>query len=569
MIELFLHQAPPQFENDNLKMFGRKWFDPLDACALRERIKPVIVEELKRSGFEADISVPQEKKAVGKHSERKRKEPEGRETTMDKKLRSNIKTLGGHVRKREEIDYARICPDQPKNVVYGENLVHRRIKVWWPDDEKYYNGVIGSFNAQNKKYQGILRIQQFDKFLKLSVHCSQEHSGLMSLNMSYCAPLMVNPLDTESLSDAQADQYIRKHSVLVILCNPNYKLRGGVERPTMLLLDSLKGSDSTTIEEFLRGLLSSFYKYAKMDCSDLKYCDNIPFLIPEVPKQVDNESCGFFVLFYTTLFVKMSPDRYSLMEHYPGFFSQKWFTRGQFEDFKTALIKVFRDEHEYQMEASEHSTEDERRSDSCIIELIKQICVNSGNLISSVVGSKDSMNVVRDITTTTDYAGKKVLDECPLSVEIPNVKKKKKYNDSIRGPGISAKSNADEYDWDTIKKNTFAGKEWNTTGVLQNQGKEWNTDQNQSKISDHATKNQHVLSGEENTIKNDMIKDKYSLLESLLDSYHSIQSTLMSHIISAEEESNKDEKIEDIKFAFVELNNEANHFILNSGTTND
>ncbi|WOH13724.1 hypothetical protein DCAR_0833235 [Daucus carota subsp. sativus] len=280
---------------------------------------------------------------------------------------------------------------------------------------------------------------------------------------------IVNPLDTESLSDAQADQYIR--------------------------------------------LLSSFYKYAKMDCSDLKYCDNIPFLIPEVPKQVDNESCGFFVLFYTTLFVKMSPDRYSLMEHYPGFFSQKWFTRGQFEDFKTALIKVFRDEHEYQMEASEHSTEDERRSDSCILELIKQICVNCPNL-----------------------------DECPLSVEIPNVKKKKKYNDRIRGPGISAKSNADEYDWDTIKK---------------------------GKISHHATKNQHVLSGEENTIKNDMIKDKYSLLESLLDSYHSIQSTLMSHIISAEKESNKDEKIEDIKFTFVELNNEANHFILNSGTTND
>ena len=28
----------------------------------------------------------------------------------------------------------------------------------------------------------------------------------------------------------------------------------------------------------------------------------------------------------------------------------------------------------------------------------------TGNLISSAVGSKDSMNVVRDLTTTTDYA---------------------------------------------------------------------------------------------------------------------------------------------------------------------
>ncbi|KAL1808574.1 hypothetical protein ACET3Z_025564 [Daucus carota] len=84
----------------------------------------------------------------------------------------------------------------------------------------------------------------------------------------------------------------------------------------------------------------------------------------------------------------------------------------------------------------------------------------------------------------------------------------------------------------------------------------------QGKISDHGTKDQHVLSGEENITKNDIIKDKYSLLESFLDSYHSIQSTLMSHIISAEKESNKDEKIEDLKFAFVELNDEANHFIL-------
>ncbi|WOH11391.1 hypothetical protein DCAR_0830875 [Daucus carota subsp. sativus] len=135
----------------------------------------------------------------------------------------------------------------------------------------------------------------------------------------------------------------------------------------------------------------------------------------------------------------------------------------------------------------------------------------------------------------------------------------------MRGPGISAKSSADEYDWDTIKKNTFAGKEWNTTGVLQNQGNEWNTND----MHQNQGKNQNVLSGEEIIIKNDMIKDKYSLLESLLDSYHSIQSTLMSHIISAEKESNKDEKIEDIKFAFVEPNDEANHFILNSGTTND
>ncbi|KAL1818286.1 hypothetical protein ACET3Z_013155 [Daucus carota] len=186
--------------------------------------------------------------------------------------------------------------------------------------------------------------------------------------------------------------------------------------------------------------------------------------------------------------------------------SQTWFTREQFEDFKTSLIKVFRDEHEYQMEASEHNTEDERRSDSGILELIKKTCVN-------FVGSKDTMNVVRNLTTTTDYASctskkrksneaanehypvvhegehKLVNLEQRINMKLSpalfcdmiqnlTLSQKEWYNDSMRGPGISAKSTVDEYDWDTIEKNTFAGKEWNTTGMHQNQNtsivKEWN-----------------------------------------------------------------------------------------------
>ncbi|KAL1808573.1 hypothetical protein ACET3Z_025563 [Daucus carota] len=389
---------------------------------------------------------------------------------------------------------------------------------------------------------------------------------------------IVNPLDTESLSDAQADQYI---SLL------------------WKALDEEKAKSCLFVDPIL------IKNYSDSNGDDERLFKNF-----------DKEK--FFNKRY--VFPRMLV------------ISQTWFTREQFEDFKTALIKVFRDEHEYQMESSEHSTEDERRSDSGILELIKQTCVNC-NHISSVDGSKDTMNVFRDLTTTTDYAkewvrstsfgcvldfslrdyprylgfciakkfdfdnccmivdettlkitendvhrvlgmplranlitflnskslasewkkqfkfkknslrvamtdvirltknstnvdlnfkknfvcvlisfliqapcnsyirkkllgfccdldncsnynwcelvlrslknsgkfwsndaetryytgslpfilGKKV-DECPLSVEYPNVKKKKKYHDSMRGPGMSAKSTADEYDWDTIEK---------------------------------------------------------------------------------------------------------------------
>ncbi|KAK1376914.1 hypothetical protein POM88_033107 [Heracleum sosnowskyi] len=49
MMSLFLHKAPERFQIDNLKMFGKNWFNSRDACALRERVKPIIEEEFNRS----------------------------------------------------------------------------------------------------------------------------------------------------------------------------------------------------------------------------------------------------------------------------------------------------------------------------------------------------------------------------------------------------------------------------------------------------------------------------------------------------------------------------------------
>ncbi|XP_058203521.1 sister chromatid cohesion protein PDS5 homolog C-like isoform X1 [Rhododendron vialii] len=38
-------------------------------------------------------------------------------------------------------------------VVYGRNLVDSKVKVWWPDDEKFYEGVIVSYDSVKKKHK--------------------------------------------------------------------------------------------------------------------------------------------------------------------------------------------------------------------------------------------------------------------------------------------------------------------------------------------------------------------------------------------------------------------------------
>ncbi|XP_071690132.1 uncharacterized protein [Rutidosis leptorrhynchoides] len=43
--------------------------------------------------------------------------------------------------------------DIPKTKKVGENLVGSRIKVWWPDDKMYYQGVVKSFDCNVKKHK--------------------------------------------------------------------------------------------------------------------------------------------------------------------------------------------------------------------------------------------------------------------------------------------------------------------------------------------------------------------------------------------------------------------------------
>ncbi|KAL1803377.1 hypothetical protein ACET3Z_032024 [Daucus carota] len=162
--------------------------------------------------------------------------------------------------------------------------------------------------------------------------------------------------DPNKLNDDQGDRYFRNHWVLIVLCNPSNDLKGGGERPTMLLLDSLKGSVSGKIEGFIRGYCSP------------RNIDSIPFLIPEVPNQDDDKSCGFYVLFYTTQFLKMCPHTFNLMKDYPSFMSTTWFSDEDVEELRTGLLDLFQ---------KESSGTRKRRSDMDMMHLI-DACKSAG-----------------------------------------------------------------------------------------------------------------------------------------------------------------------------------------------
>ncbi|KAK1376947.1 hypothetical protein POM88_033160 [Heracleum sosnowskyi] len=127
-------------------MFGRNWFDPLDACALRAKINIIIAEELKVDGYGWNIMKRPvfEENVKGDVNVRERN-VNVRERNM--KLRSNVRTVGRHLKKRKDVHFNQ-C-----RTGFKDNLIHSRIKVWWEEDKKYYNGVIVSFNILTKQHQ--------------------------------------------------------------------------------------------------------------------------------------------------------------------------------------------------------------------------------------------------------------------------------------------------------------------------------------------------------------------------------------------------------------------------------
>ncbi|XP_015691513.2 E3 ubiquitin-protein ligase RBBP6 isoform X2 [Oryza brachyantha] len=55
--------------------------------------------------------------------------------------------------KRKRVQEAEETPQPKKNTILDGSLIGSRIKVWWPDDKKFYKGVVKSFDVTSKKHK--------------------------------------------------------------------------------------------------------------------------------------------------------------------------------------------------------------------------------------------------------------------------------------------------------------------------------------------------------------------------------------------------------------------------------
>ncbi|KAJ4792820.1 hypothetical protein LUZ62_029207 [Rhynchospora pubera] len=101
---------------------------------------PKKTEEKKSVKTEKDISKVENKSSASTSIEEKNKGVDARSSngSVNKRKRESISGLEKCSTKRNE--------DDP------EELVGKRIEVWWPLDKQYYQGIVGSYDADKKKY---------------------------------------------------------------------------------------------------------------------------------------------------------------------------------------------------------------------------------------------------------------------------------------------------------------------------------------------------------------------------------------------------------------------------------
>ncbi|XWS51361.1 hypothetical protein CRYUN_Cryun12cG0170200 [Craigia yunnanensis] len=115
----------------------------------------------------------------------------------------------------------------------------------------------------------------------------------------------------------------RSHWSLLIFCHFGESLRSKTRTPCMLLLDSLQMANPRRLEPDIRKFVFDIYRAeGRPEKKQMIY--RIPLLVPKVPQQRDGKECGYFVLYFISLFVEGAPENFSV-EGYPYFMRKDWF----------------------------------------------------------------------------------------------------------------------------------------------------------------------------------------------------------------------------------------------------
>ncbi|KAK1396712.1 hypothetical protein POM88_006575 [Heracleum sosnowskyi] len=172
---------------------------------------------------------------------------------------------------------------------------------------------------------------------------------------------------------------LSNHWSLVILCNPGGDIKRKKERPSMILLDSFDGSLKSEVEIFMSSVLHELYKNRFISQNDF---GNIKLAIPKVPKQRDDKTCGFFVLYYMTLFLKEIPDKFDFKTGYPAFLNRDWFTPQEFDCFHRRLSDIFNRIDDYTKPISKSVSSGGFNNDLHTIDVIRTCLHKKGDIKS-------------------------------------------------------------------------------------------------------------------------------------------------------------------------------------------
>ncbi|KAF5741022.1 Cysteine proteinases superfamily protein putative isoform 3 [Tripterygium wilfordii] len=112
---------------------------------------------------------------------------------------------------------------------------------------------------------------------------------------------------------------IWNHWNLLILCNFDESMQSKTRTPCMMLLDSLEKADPKRLEPDIRKFVWDIYQTEGRP-EDRKSIYRIPFLVPKVPQQRDDEECGTFVLYFINRFVQDAPENFNVKD-FPYFVS--------------------------------------------------------------------------------------------------------------------------------------------------------------------------------------------------------------------------------------------------------
>ncbi|KAI3765968.1 hypothetical protein L2E82_16015 [Cichorium intybus] len=127
------------------------------------------------------------------------------------------------------------------------------------------------------------------------------------------------------------------HWSVLIFCHFGESLGSKFKTPCILLLDSLEKADhSKQLEPVIRKFVFDIYRNFERT-EDKRLLRKMPFLVPKVPQQRDNEGCGFFALYYIKLFVENAPESFSISNGYPYFMKKDWFNSEGLDDFCKTL----------------------------------------------------------------------------------------------------------------------------------------------------------------------------------------------------------------------------------------